>query len=124
VGRRHGVTLAAVIDQDFPSGLLAEKGLRTCRKAVGAGLEYGDDIADIRSWYHDVIGKAVERRAEAADDACFLGRGFIEVGGDGNGVVAADDLAEIAEKRRAGGACPPSVTRKVLPWLTFLSTSG
>src|SRR3712207_8466428 len=47
-------------------------------------------------WHHDVIGQPVERSAEAADDGDFLLPLGRETVGDGDGIVAADHLAEIA----------------------------
>src|SRR4029453_16050632 len=52
--------------------MLGEEGMRAGRKAVGAGLEDGDEIARFGPRRHDVVGEAVERRAQAADDADLL----------------------------------------------------
>ena len=98
-----------------------EEGLRAGAEAVGAGAEHRDEVAGLGPRHHDVVGEPVERRAQAADDRhLLLGLGA-ETAGDRDRIVAAHDLAEIAAA--ASWCCmPPSVTRKVLPWLTFRST--
>jgi hypothetical protein len=76
--------------------MLGEEGMRAGRKAVGAGLEDGDEIARFGARRHDVVGETVERRAQAADDADLLLRLGAEAAGDRHRIVATDDLAEIA----------------------------
>ena len=77
--------------------------MRAGAEAVGAGAEDGDQVADLGARQHHLVGEQVERGAQAAGDGHLLVRLGAEAAGDGDGIVAAQQLAEIAARGEHGG---------------------
>src|SRR5262249_17035370 len=78
---------------------MAQKAGRARREAVGAGLEDNNQVANIAVRQLDLVGQEVEGRAQTADDADGFVRLLAHAVADRNGVIAPDDLTEIAGRR-------------------------
>src|SRR3546814_1946897 len=77
---------------------LPQEGGGARRGAIGPGLKDRDQVADPGARQRDLVAETVERRAEAADHRHRLGRLRAEAVRECDGIIAADDRAEIAAR--------------------------
>ena len=93
------IAQSGFLNQDFDYRWMPEKGLGAGTRAIGTRLENDNQIIWVGHGQGHLVGQNVERGAQGADDAGYLGLLGVHLRAHGGRVILADHLAEIARCR-------------------------
>src|SRR6266487_803218 len=78
---------------------MTEEPTRTRRRAIGPRLKYYDEVTGLCICHFHAVGQKVERRAQGTHDRGNASGSTGDMIPDADGIILADDLAEISRRR-------------------------